>query len=146
MLDAAVLTRWATAASAALELHCDEVDRINVFPVADRDTGTNLLLTMRAAVDAVGRLPDGEATASVAAAAAADALRATTAQLPELTRAGVVDAGGLGLFVVLDALDGLLNGHAPAAVLPAAVTARPAVTARGSDALTAEREAGSDAF
>ena len=59
VLDAAVLTRWATAATEALERHCAEVDRINVFPVPDRDTGTTLLLTMRAAVDAAGRLPDG---------------------------------------------------------------------------------------
>ena len=42
--------RWATAAVEALERHRDEIDRINVFPVADRDTGTNLLLTMGAAV------------------------------------------------------------------------------------------------
>ena len=49
-LDAALLGRWATVAVAALERHRGEIDRINVFPVADRDTGTNLLLTMRAAV------------------------------------------------------------------------------------------------
>ncbi len=230
VLDAALLNRWGKAATAALEQHCDEIDRINVFPVPDGDTGTNMLLTMRAAVDAAGRLPDGGAVAtalargallgargnsgvilsqvlrgvaeavtaargpldgavladalarahvlasaafehpregtvltvlaaasaaatgtrvlprvaSASAAAAAVALRATTAQLPELARAGVVDAGGLGLYVVLDALDGLLNGHPPAGVLP--VASRTAVAARGSAALTAEREAGSEAF
>jgi len=48
-LDAALLGRWATVAVAALERHRGDIDRINVFPVADRDTGTNLLLTMRAA-------------------------------------------------------------------------------------------------
>jgi dihydroxyacetone kinase-like predicted kinase len=48
-LDAALLARWAAAAVAALEGHRAEIDRINVFPVADRDTGTNMLLTMRAA-------------------------------------------------------------------------------------------------
>src|SRR6185312_7719805 len=46
-LDAALLARWAAAAVAALEGHRAEIDRINVFPVADRDTGTNMLLTMR---------------------------------------------------------------------------------------------------
>ena len=41
-LDAALLARWAAAAVAALEGHRAEIDRINVFPVADRDTGTNM--------------------------------------------------------------------------------------------------------
>ena len=44
--------------------------------------------------------------------AAGAALRATTGQLPELARAGVVDAGGLGLYLVLDALAGLVSGRA----------------------------------
>src|SRR5919206_1884062 len=43
-LDAALLTRWSRAATTALEQNCAEIDRINVFPVADGDTGTNLLL------------------------------------------------------------------------------------------------------
>jgi uncharacterized protein len=230
VLDAPVLAAWAAAATAALERHCDEIDRINVFPVPDRDTGTNLLLTMRAAVDAADRLPAGADPAAVAtelargavlgargnsgvilsqvlravaeavssnggvladalarasalaavafddpregtvltvlaaaaaaarvpgaparvaaaaAEAAAVALRATTEQLPELARAGVVDAGGLGLYLVLDALDGLLNGHPPAAVLPAAMPSRPAVVAREAAELTVMREAGSDTY
>src|SRR5688500_9450002 len=54
-LDAVLLRGWCTAAVQALERNCAEIDRINVFPVADRDTGTNLLLTMRAAADAVRR-------------------------------------------------------------------------------------------
>src|SRR6476661_5317114 len=53
ILDAVLLEDWADAAAAALERHRAAIDRINVFPVADRDTGTNLLLTMRAAVAAV---------------------------------------------------------------------------------------------
>ena len=46
---------------------------------------------------------------AAADAAAAGALRATTGQLPELARAGVVDAGGLGVCLVLDALAGLVH-------------------------------------
>ena len=53
-LDAALLREWASAATEALQRYCAEIDRINVFPVPDGDTGTNLLLTMRAAVDASG--------------------------------------------------------------------------------------------
>jgi DAK2 domain fusion protein YloV len=207
-LDSALLTGWAQAATQALERHRVEIDRINVFPVPDGDTGTNLLLTMRSAADAVppgsgappsstadalaagalrgargnsgvilsqvlrgvaeavaavtgpaggGVLADAldrahklataavsrprqgtvlsvlaaaaraalaagaarlEAVADVAAGAAATALRETTRQLPELARAGVVDAGGLGLYVVLDALAALLGGRPGASELP----------------------------
>jgi DAK2 domain fusion protein YloV len=239
-LDAALLTRWTRAATTALERHCDEIDRINVFPVPDGDTGTNLLLTMRAAAEAVrrvvrengargvttvaGALARGalagargnsgvilsqvlrgvsEAVAAVAgpapagavladalrrahrlataavsrpregtvltvlaaaagaaatvdserlddvAVAAADAartaLQATTGQLPELARAGVVDAGGLGLYVVLDALARLVTGRAGTAEMPATGAAnRPGP--RGREVLVAQRESGSAVY
>jgi len=243
-LDAALLRGWATAATAALERHCAQIDRINVFPVPDGDTGTNLLLTMRAAGDAgrrglrepgegaegpapvaaalargallgargnsgvtlsqvlrgvadaiaaadgscdgailtdalhradrlataafshpregtvltvlraaaaaaTARIGAGDcelpAVATAARDAAATALQATTAQLPELARAGVVDAGGLGLYVVLDALACLADsrGVTPAPVPPAAPLRLPV---RDRDALTAEREAGSPEY
>lgn len=48
-LDASALRRWAEAAVADLVSHTDEINRLNVFPVADSDTGTNMLFTMRAA-------------------------------------------------------------------------------------------------
>ena len=54
-LDAALLTGWIRAATQALERHRAEMDRINVFPVADGDTGTNLLLTMRSAAESLRR-------------------------------------------------------------------------------------------
>ena len=223
-LDAVLLGDWAQAATSALERHRGEIDRINVFPVADRDTGTNLLLTMRAAAAAgptagpgavataealargavrgargnsgvilsqllrgvaealaaacgpcggvaladalarAARLAAGAVThpregtvltvlaaaaaaagalgsdrldevATAAAAAAATALRGTTGQLPELARAGVVDAGGLGLCVVLDALAALVAGREP--VVPAAfadaVPVAPPAPAPGPD-------------
>jgi uncharacterized protein len=195
-LDAALLEHWAGTAVAELERYRAVIDEINVFPVADRDTGTNLLLTMRAAeaephpggsvvavADALARgallgargnsgvilsqvlrglaeavaVADGpcagvvladaltrgarlaekavtrpqegtiltvlaaaadgamaagsdrlDVVAAAAAGAAGTALRATPHQLPELARAGVVDAGGMGLAVVLDALVSLL--------------------------------------
>src|SRR5690606_105878 len=77
-LDADLLWGWARAALRALEQHRAEIDRINVFPVADRDTGTNLVLTMRSAVDAVQRRivdqdggSDGQADPGAVAAALA---------------------------------------------------------------------------
>ncbi|BBY61714.1 DAK2 domain-containing protein [Mycolicibacterium sarraceniae] len=51
-LDASALRDWAHSAVGDLITHTDEINRLNVFPVADADTGTNLLFTMRAALDA----------------------------------------------------------------------------------------------
>ena len=211
-LDASALRDWAHTSVGDLIVHTDEINRLNVFPVADADTGTNMLFTMRAAwaqadagsgdVAAVAAaLADGalhgargnsgvilsqilrgladvaaEATAEregeltdldgavlaawlrhavglavasmgesvpgtivsvlqAAAEAAEDAVAAnidlggvvtaaadaavialdkTTEQLDVLTDAGVVDAGGRGLLVLLDALSKTVSGHAPA--------------------------------
>lgn len=211
-LDASALLDWADAAVAGLLAHSDEINGLNVFPVADCDTGTNMTFTMRAAlaeagpavasgdvvrvaaalsdgaaqgargnsgvilsqilqaladvtvdaakdtdladidarllgaalrhgvarvVAAVGgqvvagtvvsvlqataaavehRAADGAALSSVlvsAGEAAATALDRTTAQLDVLARAGVVDAGGRGLLVLLDALTATVTGAAP---------------------------------
>lgn len=49
-LGGAELLRWSRACVAALAERRAEIDALNVFPVADSDTGTNLLATMRAAV------------------------------------------------------------------------------------------------
>ncbi len=71
-LDATVLRGWAHAAVEELISHTDEINGLNVFPVADADTGTNMLFTMRAAWSkAQGCASD---VAEVAAALAAGAL------------------------------------------------------------------------
>jgi fatty acid kinase len=287
VLDAALIRAWARASVEVLERHRAEIDRINVFPVSDADTGTNLLLTMRSAAESVesvaptaredacavsaalarGALlaargnsgvilsqflrglaetvtaaggkeggpvlaaalsrgaalaaasltepregtvltvlaaaavaaahavaPDALAAAATAGAAvvaaradapgaecaggpdaacagapdavyaggpdafvacagapnalaaaataaadaAAIALRATTAQLPELGRAGVVDAGGMGVYLLLDALAALLTDRPPAPP--------PRPSPRDRTALTARREAASTEY
>lgn len=51
--DGPRLRRALLAAYAHLSSRRAELDRINVFPVADGDTGTNLALTLRAVADAV---------------------------------------------------------------------------------------------
>lgn len=48
-LDAAALRAWAHGAVEDLITHSDEINGLNVFPVADADTGTNMLFTMRSA-------------------------------------------------------------------------------------------------
>jgi DAK2 domain fusion protein YloV len=62
-----------SAATSWLEKCSSEIDALNVFPVPDGDTGTNMMLTMRATIDEAFRVPDGSATA-VASAMAKGAL------------------------------------------------------------------------
>ncbi|WP_336032197.1 DAK2 domain-containing protein [Geodermatophilus sp. FMUSA9-8] len=52
-LDDAAVGQWCRTAVAALSEARDRIDELNVFPVPDGDTGTNLLLTAQAAVAAL---------------------------------------------------------------------------------------------
>ncbi|MFV2122005.1 DAK2 domain-containing protein, partial [Streptomyces sp. Act-28] len=52
-LDPAAIRAWCTLALDALGREREEIDAINVYPVADGDTGTNLYLTVEAARQAV---------------------------------------------------------------------------------------------
>jgi DAK2 domain fusion protein YloV len=218
LLDDSAIRRWSTAASDAIAEHEVEINGLNVFPVPDGDTGTNLTLTLTAAADALSRASPGNTANALkvmsrgavlgargnsgvivaqilrgmaesvhescgvagcdgpalqlalsrateraysavaepvegtslsvvrAAAAAARtvastparlsevvraavdgagvALARTTDQLPALTRAGVIDAGGRGLVVVLDALAAIVTGDARSSAAPAARPAR----------------------
>ena len=63
-LDGAALRQWAHAAVGDLITHVDEINRLNVFPVADSDTGTNMLFTMRAALARVDSDGDGAGDAA----------------------------------------------------------------------------------
>ncbi|MEP6631557.1 MAG: DAK2 domain-containing protein, partial [Lapillicoccus sp.] len=50
-LDTAAARRWAVVTRAAYAARRAEIDALNVFPVPDGDTGTNLFLTFDAALD-----------------------------------------------------------------------------------------------
>ncbi|GAA2224541.1 DAK2 domain-containing protein [Micromonospora olivasterospora] len=231
-LDAAAVRRWCAGGLAALRDHQGEIDDLNVYPVPDGDTGTNLVLTLTSAQQALtmdrDTLPEGgptphghalrlmargallgargnsgvilsqilrgladalaaapevrgrqlaaalrdAATAAYAAVArpvegtllsvvaaaaraaeaadtddlravvraaaeeAARALARTPEQLPALARAGVVDAGGRGLCLLLDALVEVVTGESPQRPAPARRPVRPpavAVRETGSD-------------
>lgn len=242
-LDAAAVRRWCADGVAALERHQGEINRLNVYPVPDGDTGTNLLLTLSAALRALDTpetplpgdpVPDepahgrvlramaygallgargnsgailaqilrgladrlaptrtvrGRAVAEAlraavtaayaavaepvegtvlsvinaaaaaaeqadsddlatvvraAAAGATDALTRTPEQLPVLARAGVVDAGGLGLCVLLRTLAAVVTGE-PAPPLDAVLprpAARPAPDVAGPARLPTGSEGG----
>ena len=224
-LDAAAARRWARTGCEALEQAREEIDDLNVYPVPDGDTGTNLHLTGRvararggapscrrrgvaaaAALAAMARgallgrarelrgdpepdaararrrpvgggrpaAPDGVAralacAADAAYAAVADLSRArcsavlerpphaaqedaadgglaevvtraaagaraaldrTPDQLEVLRRAGVVDAGGRGVCVLLDALESVVTGALPEPGRPGARPGAPASRCR----------------
>lgn len=194
-LDTDAVRRWSRTAVDLLDAHRIEIDALNVYPVPDSDTGSNLVSTMRAADAALRDAAPSDAAAALAtlalgaaqgalgnsgfivsqilrgladstqrdfdavaapagldrgavlarsavvlpvegtiltvARAAADgarggtlaeimvnalhaadaALQRTPAQLAELAHAGVVDAGGRGLVVLLDALVRTVTGE-----------------------------------
>src|SRR5215212_3867258 len=189
-VELAVLLRFADVAVEALAEAREEIDALNVYPVPDGDTGTNMYLTVAAARDAlrsataeepdllkglaalrkgallgargnsgvilsqmlgalastIATAPADERNASImaralreategayaavgtpvegtiltvvraAAAAAQEALARTPELLQVLRDAGVVDAGGRGLSVILDAAETALTGRRPVPV------------------------------
>ena len=213
-IELAVVRRFVDVAVDALAAAREEIDALNVYPVPDGDTGTNMYLTMSAARDAIhqaaaddadlltalsafrraallgargnsgvilsqllgalvariGRARHGERNATImaeamaeateaayaavgtpvegtiltvaraasdaavrraaderarardvfaaAAGAAREALAHTPEQLEQLRAAGVVDAGGRGLSVILDAAETVLTGRHPIEVPP----------------------------
>lgn len=96
-LDAVAVRRWSRTAVELLEAHCAEIDALNVYPVPDSDTGSNLLATLRAG--------DAALTAAVTptAAAALDALAGGAA------RAALGNSG----FIVSQLLRGFADHPGP---------------------------------
>lgn len=202
--DATLVRNWMRASQNALGHRRAEIDALNVYPVPDGDTGTNMYLTVEAAAlaaqevsdprpepgpvlealsrgallgargnsgvilsqllrgmaEVLGATPeptgktlaaalqrasdlayaavsrpvegtvltvsrqaargaetvgddDVAAVAKAASVSAHEALALTPTQLPSLAEAGVVDAGGMGLVVVLDSLVEVLTGEVP---------------------------------
>jgi uncharacterized protein len=74
-LDATALREWSHAAVSGLIAHADEINGLNVFPVADADTGTNMLFTMRSACASADAAGDDAGVAGVTAAIAEGALQ-----------------------------------------------------------------------
>src|SRR3954453_13338782 len=56
--DGAGLLRAFRAGVANLEAHVDEINGLNVYPVPDGDTGSNIFATVRAALDEAERVAD----------------------------------------------------------------------------------------
>ncbi|HTU71012.1 MAG TPA: DAK2 domain-containing protein [Candidatus Baltobacteraceae bacterium] len=69
-LDGRGFAKFLTAGTYFLRTYRSVLNDLNVFPVPDGDTGTNMYLTARAAMLEAGRLPRGTPLSEVAAAAA----------------------------------------------------------------------------
>jgi hypothetical protein len=92
--------------------------------VAQPVEGTMLTVARSAAAGATTAANDGKSLADVCLAAVASARQAltkTTEQLDVLRRAGVVDAGGAGLVVILGAMESVLTGQHVRVDVPARV-------------------------
>ncbi|QMV85169.1 DAK2 domain-containing protein [Corynebacterium hindlerae] len=76
-LDGHGLINWASRAVALLSQRCEEINALNVFPVPDADTGSNMTHTMESALAEAQRLSEQAQAdvAQVAAALAAGAVR-----------------------------------------------------------------------
>ena len=100
---------WAHTAVSDLITHIDEINRLNVFPVADSDTGANMLFTMRSALAEANAGAASEAgpgcVARVAAAMSAGALNGARGNsgvilsqilrgIADVTATAAADAGG----------------------------------------------------
>ena len=127
-LDASALRNWAHAAVGDLISHTDEINRLNVFPVADADTGTNMLFTMRSAWAQADAQSGTDDVAQVAAALASGALHGARGNsgvilsqilrgLADVTAAAAADRGG-----ALADIDGAVLGAALRHAVGLAVT------------------------
>jgi DAK2 domain fusion protein YloV len=94
-----------------------------------------VLSVLAAAADGAARITSDDlmAVARAAARSATEALARTPQQLPVLAAAGVVDAGGRGLCLLLDALVEALSGVSPAEPVASAADPAPAVAATHHD-------------
>ena len=73
-MDGDAVRRWCRLAADALTQTRAAIDALNVFPVPDADTGTNLQLTLLSAADAAEAVPAGSRPGDVWQAAASGAL------------------------------------------------------------------------
>ncbi len=118
-MGAEVVRRWAVTALTALGQERERIDALNVFPVADRDTGTNVYLTLEAGVSAASAAADQGSLLTAFARGALLGARgssgAITAQLLSGWASGLGDAAGVGDVAGVAGVDGV-DGPALAVV------------------------------
>ena len=102
------------AAAAGLEAAVDEVNALNVFPVPDGDTGTNMMATVRAALaeaEALGPTASAERVASAAAFGALMGARGNSGVITSQILRGLAEGlAGKNRFNALDLANALDQG------------------------------------
>ena len=110
-LDASALRDWAHTAVGDLITHIDEINQLNVFPVADSDTGINMLFTMRSAlaeantvVNSPARPADVVRVAAALSAGALNGARGNSGVILSQILRGIADvtAGAAAELLVID--------------------------------------------
>lgn len=124
-LDATAVRHWCASGLAALRRHEHEINQLNVYPVPDGDTGTNLVLTLAAAEEALARDSAGDNAGRWAETSGATLRRmARGALLGARGNSGVIVAQLLR--AMADTLDGVaepVSGRSLAEALAAAAKA-----------------------
>ncbi|WP_407561431.1 DAK2 domain-containing protein [Streptomyces sp. 184] len=132
VLDAESVRAWCVLALEALGRGREEIDAVNVFPVADGDTGTNLYLTVESAAQAVdavyGAFTAEGAGGGGAGPAVADVLRG-------MAHGALIGARGNSGTILAELLRGLTG--AVAAAGPGAGSGAGAASDAGDGALLA---------
>ncbi|BDZ43101.1 hypothetical protein GCM10025865_24000 [Paraoerskovia sediminicola] len=150
-VDAALVRRWLRAACDDLGRVRPRLDALNVFPVADADTGTNLYLTLAHGVRELESLPAGASASATVRAVARGALLGARGNSGSILAEYLRGLGpGLDVAGSATALARALGAGAVAArsavLEPAPGTILSAATAAGDAALAVvSREAGDEA-
>ena len=155
-VDGDAVGAWAHAAATALEAARGPLDSLNVFPVADADTGTNLYLTIAQGADEVDALGPGANAARAMRAFARGALLGARGNsgviasqfllglansLPSpLLDCPVFDDAGFGPAALARALDEAQRAARAAVARPVEGTILTAATAAAAAAHTAARD------
>jgi DAK2 domain fusion protein YloV len=104
------LREMLSAATSWLEKNSADIDALNVFPVPDGDTGTNMLLTMRSTIEEAYRAPD-HSVAGISQAMAKGALMGARGNsgviLSQIWRGLAQGLGGKESFTAADLAKGL---------------------------------------
>lgn len=102
-IDGAALLRWGRTCLEGLEYRREEINALNVFPIADSDTGTNMLATMRAAV----RAADVMVRAAAGGAESAGVVPSAHAVAAAMARGATVGARGNSGIILSQVLRGV---------------------------------------
>ncbi|WP_328836849.1 DAK2 domain-containing protein [Streptomyces europaeiscabiei] len=113
--DALAVRTWCGLALAALGRAREEIDAINVYPVADGDTGTNLYLTMESAAAAVEAVFAGHEAAGPTAGAGKPTLAEAARAMAHGALIGARGNSGTILAQLLRGMAQVLSGDSEAA-------------------------------